>query len=62
MNSRKLKILPRFQQRKWNYTVVPGIKLEGKWLHNLGFEIGDEVMIKQQKGKLTITRSKGCKE
>ena len=55
MNSRKLKILPKFQRRTRKYIIVPGIRLEGKWLQNLGFEIGGEVVVEQQKGKLIIT-------
>jgi len=52
---RKLKILSKFQRREWNHVTVPELKLEGKWLEKLGFEIGGEVIVKQQKGKLTIT-------
>lgn len=62
MNFRKLKILSKFQRREWNHVTVPEIKLEGKWLEKLGFEIGGEVMVKQQKGKLTITPKKVEKE
>lgn len=55
LNFRKLKILSKFQRREWNHVTVPEIKLEEKWLEKLGFEIGGEVLVKQQKGKLTIT-------
>ena len=59
MNFRKLKILSKGQRRTYgNYVHVPEIKLEGKWLQKLGFELGGEVMVKQQKGKLTITPKK----
>ncbi|PLB18546.1 MAG: HSP20-like protein [Flavobacteriaceae bacterium FS1-H7996/R] len=34
---------------------MPEIRLEGNWLKKLGFEIGKEIEIKQQKNKLTIT-------
>ena len=53
--SRKLKIYKKFQPRELKYTPVPEIRLEGKWLKKLGFEIGKEIEIKQQKNKLTIT-------
>lgn len=53
---RKLKIYKKFQPRKWsNYAAIPEIRLEGRWLKELGFEIGKEIEIKQQKNKLTIT-------
>lgn len=53
---RKLKIYQKYQARKWSkYTVVPEIRLEGKWLKELGFEIGKEIKIRQEKNKLTIT-------
>ena len=52
---RKLKIYQKHQPRDWNkYVAVPEIRLEGKWLRELGFEIGDQIEIKQQKNKLTI--------
>lgn len=52
---RKLKIYEKLQPRQWKYVPVPEIRLEGKWLKELGFEIGKEIVIKQQKNKLTIT-------
>lgn len=58
MNYRKLKIQERFRKREYDMTKVPQIRLEGKWLENLGFEIGNEIIIKQQKNKLTITVEK----
>ena len=52
---RKLKILCKFRQRTWDYTTVPEIRLEGRWLEKLGFEIGEEVTIKEENRKLIIT-------
>jgi len=53
---RKLKIYQKHQSRDWSrYVVVPEIRLEGKWLKELGFEVGKEIEIKQQKNKLIIT-------
>ncbi|WP_237276426.1 SymE family type I addiction module toxin [Tenacibaculum ovolyticum] len=53
---RILKIYSKFRYRRWsnNYT-VPEIRLEGKWLEELGFKQGNEVIIEQKKNKLTIT-------
>ena len=52
---RKLKIYQKFRTRTWDNTTVHEIRLEGNWLKKLGFEIGKEIEIKQQKNKLTIT-------
>jgi toxic protein SymE len=52
---RKLKIYQKFQPRERKNITVPEIRLEGKWLKELGFEIGKEIEIKQQQNKLTIT-------
>ncbi|WP_075344689.1 SymE family type I addiction module toxin [Tenacibaculum agarivorans] len=53
---RILKIYSKFRYRRWgkNYT-VPEIRLEGKWLEQLGFEQGNEVLIEQKKNELIIT-------
>jgi toxic protein SymE len=58
---RKLKIYCKSQARRWDYTTVPEIRLEGKWLDKLGFKKGDTVKVKMQDSKLTITVDKGQK-
>jgi toxic protein SymE len=59
MSIRRLKILSKLQRRAYiQHVTVPEIRLEGKWLQNLGFDVGGEVIVKQQKGKLTITPKK----
>jgi toxic protein SymE len=55
MKTKKLKIYQKFRTRTWDYITVPEIRLEGKWLKELGFEIGKVIEIKEQKNKLTIT-------
>lgn len=52
---RKLKIHSKHRPRRWDYTTVPEIRLEGRWLEQLGFKQGDQVQIKQERYKLTIT-------
>jgi len=52
---RKLKIYQKFRSRTWDDTTVPEIRLEGKWLKELGFEEGKEIEVRLQKYKLTIT-------
>ena len=55
---RNLKIHTKHQKRSWKDITVPEIRLEGKWLAELGFEEGEQVNIEQLKGKLVITVSK----
>lgn len=38
------------------YVSVPALCLKGKWLDELGFEIGTKVVVECQKGLLTINR------
>lgn len=52
---RKLKIHTKYRIRKYDETKIPEIRLEGKWLENIGFKRGQTVKIKQQNTKLTIT-------
>lgn len=53
--TRKLKIHSKFREREYDRITIPEIRLEGKWLENLGFTGGNEVVIHQQKNKLVIT-------
>lgn len=53
---RQLKIISKFQARAYhNSTIVPEIRLAGKWLRASGFEEGKQVNVTIQKNKLTIT-------
>jgi toxic protein SymE len=57
--TRTLKIHSKYQARRWGRGVsIPEIKLEGKWLEQLGFKQGHMVKVKQMKNKLTITLEK----
>ncbi len=60
--TRKLKIHSKFRYRRWDNTTVPEIRLEGRWLEELGFKEGEQVQIKQQHNKLTITLHKEKEE
>ena len=52
---RKLKIHSKFRTRRWDNTTIPEIRLEGKWLEELGFKQGQIVIIEQEQNKLIIT-------
>lgn len=55
---RKLKIHSKFRIRRWDHTTVPEIRLEGRWLEEMGFKEGQCVKIQVEKNKLTITIDK----
>lgn len=40
----------------YNYSRVPGIRIQGKWLAELGFEPGDAVLVRCEDGKIVITK------
>ena len=51
---RILKVYRKFQRRRWDHKAVPEIRLEGDWLKELGFEIGDAIEVQQEKHQLKI--------
>lgn len=59
---RALKIQCKFRKREYDTIIIPQIRMEGKWLENLGFKIGNEIIIKPQKNKLIITINKNAVE
>lgn len=50
--SRRLKVYG--QSNGYNYKEVPTIVLKGKWLEAAGFDIGTDLMVECENGKLTI--------
>jgi toxic protein SymE len=58
---RKLKVYSKFRSRRWDNTTVPEIRLEGRWLEEVGFKEGKRVKIQVEKNKLTITVDDGEK-
>lgn len=55
---RKLKIHTKYQTRRFGEVKIPEIRLEGKWLDELGFKQGQTVTIELADNKLTITVDK----
>jgi len=41
--------------KRWDNIFVPEIRLEGKWLEELGFKTGQEIDIEQTHDRITIT-------
>ena len=58
-HTKKLKVYSKFKKRTFDVVVHPEISLSGKWVENAGFEIGAQVFVKVEKGKMTITRKEG---
>ena len=40
----------------YNYSRVSEIRIQGKWLAELGFEPGDAVLVRCEDGKIVITK------
>lgn len=40
-----------------NYAPIPQIILQGRWMEQLGFSIGDNVSVTYQDGKITIEKA-----
>lgn len=55
VKERNLKIYRRVKIYRWNSKTIPEIRLQGKWLKDIGFIEGKRIKVKQQKKKLIIT-------
>jgi toxic protein SymE len=51
---RKKKIYKKTRERTYDTIHVPEIRLEGKWLEELGFKEGCDIVIQSRQNKLTI--------
>lgn len=52
---RNLKVV---EQSGYKYKPTPTITLKGQWLTELGFELGQNVLVKCEDNRLTITPNK----
>lgn len=52
-NNRRLKVYG--QSNGYNYQDVPTIVLKGKWLEAAGFEIGTDLMVECEDGRIFIS-------
>lgn len=55
MGFKEYRDLKVYDQSGYNYKSVLQIRLQGKWLEELGFSIGTSVCVKCQGGKIIIT-------
>jgi toxic protein SymE len=52
---RRLTVYTKFRTRRYDYTTIPEIRLEGKWLEKIGFNKGQRVKIEHEQCRLIIT-------
>ena len=46
-----------YEASGYQYRRTPSIVLKGKWLAELGFDIGDEITVRCEDGRLIITKA-----
>ena len=57
MSQSEFRELKVYESHDNKYEIIPSIRLKGKWLQNLGFEVGTPLVVKCQKGKLEIVKA-----
>lgn len=56
-HTRQTRIISEMRQRPYSTeTIVPFIRLRGRWLETAGFEIGDDVQIEVREHQLVLTK------
>lgn len=55
MSYKENRTMKVYQGSDRNYQAIPQIRLQGKWLEDLGFSKGTPINIKCQDGRLIIT-------
>lgn len=55
--SKLIKVAYSSCERKRNTALLPKIKMEGKWLEELGFHIGDRLVVEYGEGSIHITHA-----
>lgn len=54
-NQKKKKVYPKFFKRDKGAVIYPEIRLQGKWLLKLGFQVGSYIELRCEEKKITIT-------
>jgi toxic protein SymE len=52
--SRHATISGLFRRNRWSFSIVPFLRLSGKWLHEAGFPTGSRVQVVVEPGSITI--------
>ena len=53
---RNLTVSTKYHSREDAYIAVPAIRIEGKWLSQLGFKRGEKITLVCKKNKLVIKK------
>jgi hypothetical protein len=56
MNTRRLKVAPRYVRLEPDLKITSSLRLSGDWLRKAGFAPGDRVAVEVTLGRLTIRR------
>ena len=57
MAYKKNRTLKVYEQSGYKYRTIPTIMLKGQWLAELDFQIGDNISVSCEEGKLVITKA-----
>ena len=57
MAYKKYREMKVYEASGYQYTRTPSIVLKGQWLSELGFDIGDQIEVKCEDGRLIITKA-----
>lgn len=52
--NRALKV---YEQSGYKYRTIPTIMLKGQWLAELGFQIGENISVSSEEGRLVIAKA-----
>lgn len=55
MKSKKVRNIKVISQSGRNYKPTPTVILKGQWMNEMGFEIGDQIKVECEQGKLVIS-------
>ena len=55
MKSKKVRNIKVISQSGRNYKPTPTVILKGQWMNEMGFEIGDQIKVECENGKLVIS-------
>ena len=57
MAYKKYREMKVYEASGYQYKRTPSIVLKGKWLSDLGFDIGEQIEVKCEDGRLVITKA-----
>ena len=61
MSYKQNRTLKVYEQGGYKYKTIPTIMLKGQWLAELNFQVGDNIFVSCEEGKLVILRQNSNK-